>query len=95
VYSRLACGGVTPDLLRGTVTSVRLWCVDWVVGADRVAAVSRLRQIFASPVPRVAVLVASPGAGRTYVLEQLFKVFLRRSDDFDECYWPKELVACR
>src|SRR5664280_498589 len=62
-----------------------------LIGADRIAAVTRLRDIFKAGRPRMAVVVGPPGSGRTFVVEQLFRVFQTRHGNVDECYWPAEL----
>ena len=64
----------------------------WIAGADRVAAVTAIADAFGAREHSKLVILDGPaGSGRTFVLEQAYRVFAAAEHDTGRRYWPSEL----
>lgn len=69
---------------------------DWVAGADRVTAITAVSQAFRQGGgPRLVIVDAPAGSGRTWVLEQAYRLFAVDDAGVEGRYWPDELPRGR
>lgn len=64
---------------------------DWVAGSDRLSAIVAVADSGVLSGPQLVIVDGRHGSGRSFVLEQAYRVFVASENDSLDTYWPASL----